>query len=154
MAEDIVEEYRRLREIILAQKEAVTAGDLKKLARLTADKQAAMEKMDPIDREVLALRHFEELTNGEAAEVLGIQHNAASMRYVRALTRLKDILSQIPGFSDDDEAGPESVPSVAVSVPPVGSVSAETSPEVVLGSVCAHDKFGRTPKGQLIPKVK
>ncbi len=70
--------------------------------------QAAMEKMDPIDREVLALRHFEELTNGEAAEVLGIQHNAASMRYVRALARLKDILSQIPGFSDDDAAGPES----------------------------------------------
>jgi len=70
-------------------------------AEMSDKLQAAMEKMDPIDREVLALRHFEELTNAEAAEVLGIQHNAASMRYVRALARLKDILSEIPGFSDD-----------------------------------------------------
>jgi RNA polymerase sigma-70 factor (ECF subfamily) len=77
-------------------------------AEMSDNLQAAMEEMDPIDREVLALRHFEELTNGEAAEVLGIQHNAASMRYVRALARLKDILCQFPGFSNDDAVGPES----------------------------------------------
>jgi RNA polymerase sigma-70 factor (ECF subfamily) len=57
--------------------------------------------MDPIDQEVLALRHFEELSNSEVAEVLGIQQKAASIRYVRALRRLKDILSQIPGFVDE-----------------------------------------------------
>jgi RNA polymerase sigma-70 factor (ECF subfamily) len=51
--------------------------------------------MDEIDREVLLLRHFEELSNKEAAAVLGIQENAASNRYVRALTRLKGHLGDI-----------------------------------------------------------
>ena len=46
--------------------------------------------MDPTDREVLALRHFEQLTNAEAAQVLGIQERAAAKRYLRALERLKD----------------------------------------------------------------
>lgn len=62
--------------------------------------EEALESMDPTDREVLALRHFEELTNGEVAEVLGIQEKAASIRYVRALRRLKGILSRLPGFSE------------------------------------------------------
>lgn len=54
--------------------------------------RAALEQMDPIDREVLALRHFEELANQEVAEALGIEQKAASIRYVRALRRLKTIL--------------------------------------------------------------
>ncbi len=58
--------------------------------------QSAIEQMDPIDREVLALRHFEELTNSEVAEALGIEQKAASIRYVRALRRLKEVLSQVP----------------------------------------------------------
>ena len=61
----------------------------------------AIESMEPIDREVLALRHFEELTNSEVAEVLGIQQKAASIRYVRALKRLKDVVNKLPGFEDD-----------------------------------------------------
>jgi RNA polymerase sigma-70 factor (ECF subfamily) len=59
--------------------------------------QGALNSMDPIDREVLALRHFELLTNGEVAQVLGLSKAAASNRYVRALKRLKEILSAIPG---------------------------------------------------------
>jgi RNA polymerase sigma-70 factor (ECF subfamily) len=47
--------------------------------------QEALNDMDPLDREVLTLRHFEELTNGETARVLGIQKSAASNRYIRAL---------------------------------------------------------------------
>jgi RNA polymerase sigma-70 factor (ECF subfamily) len=57
----------------------------------------ALAAMDPIDREALALRHFEHLTNGEAAAVLGIQERAAAKRYVRALKRLRDILAEMPG---------------------------------------------------------
>ena len=51
--------------------------------------RAALDEMDPLDREVLALRHFEELSNDEVAEVLGISKDAASKRYVRALKRLR-----------------------------------------------------------------
>src|SRR6516165_7699778 len=62
--------------------------------------QAVLNGMDPLDREILALRHFEELSNGEAAEVLGLSKTAASNRYIRALGRLRDLLDQVPGFSD------------------------------------------------------
>jgi RNA polymerase sigma-70 factor (ECF subfamily) len=51
----------------------------------------AIDRMDPTDREVLALRHFEMLSNQETAAVLGITPDAASIRYVRAIRRLKDI---------------------------------------------------------------
>ena len=47
--------------------------------------------MDPIDREVIALRHFEELSNDEVAAVLGLTKAAASKRYVRAMLRLKAV---------------------------------------------------------------
>jgi RNA polymerase sigma-70 factor (ECF subfamily) len=60
--------------------------------------QDVLNAMDPIDREVLVLRHFEELTNGETAAILGLQKAAASNRYVRALRRLTDILATMPGF--------------------------------------------------------
>ena len=54
--------------------------------------EEALDEMDPTDREVLALRHFEQLSNAEAAGELGINAAAASKRYVRALRRLKEIL--------------------------------------------------------------
>jgi RNA polymerase sigma-70 factor (ECF subfamily) len=57
--------------------------------------ESALASMDEIDREVLLLRHFEELSNKEAAAVLGIQENAASNRYVRALGRLKGFLGSL-----------------------------------------------------------
>jgi RNA polymerase sigma-70 factor, ECF subfamily len=55
--------------------------------------QAALDRMDPIDREVLAMRHFEMLTNSEIASELGISMTASSNRYVRALKRLEAVLS-------------------------------------------------------------
>lgn len=58
--------------------------------------QEALNTMDAIDREVLVLRHFEDLSNGETACLLGIQEAAASKRYLRALKRLKEILSALP----------------------------------------------------------
>ena len=57
----------------------------------------ALAGMDPTDREVLALRHFEQLTNAEAAEVLGIQAQAAAKRHLRALQRLREMLADMPG---------------------------------------------------------
>ena len=60
--------------------------------------QEALNSMDPMDREVLTLRHFEELSNNETAAVLGIQKSAASNRYIRALKRLKEVLASVPGF--------------------------------------------------------
>ena len=69
---------------------------------MTLKLEQAIESMEPIDQEVLALRHFEELTNSEVAEVLDIQQKAASIRYIRAVARLKDVLQQIPGFFDTE----------------------------------------------------
>ena len=68
---------------------------------VAAQLEKAIDSMEPIDREVLALRHFEELTNSEVAEVLGIQQKAASIRYVRALKRLKGVVDEIPGLTED-----------------------------------------------------
>ena len=61
--------------------------------------QEALNVMEPLDREVLALRHFEQLNNAEAAQALGLQESAASKRYIRALKKLKDILTGLPGGS-------------------------------------------------------
>jgi len=59
--------------------------------------QEALNTLHPIDREVLSLRHFEELTAAEAAQVLGIEVSAAAKRYFRALKRLKEILAGMAG---------------------------------------------------------
>jgi RNA polymerase sigma-70 factor, ECF subfamily len=60
--------------------------------------QAALNGMDETDREIIALRHFEELSNAEAAQVLALEPSAASKRYIRALKRLQEILKSIPGL--------------------------------------------------------
>jgi RNA polymerase sigma-70 factor (ECF subfamily) len=66
-------------------------------AELKIRLQEALNGMDAVDREVLSLRHFEQLTTAEAARVLGISEAAAGKRYIRALMRLKTILTQMPG---------------------------------------------------------
>ncbi len=58
--------------------------------------------MDSLDREVLMMRHFEELSNSEIAEIIGIQQKAASIRYFRALKRLRFILSQTPSLLEGE----------------------------------------------------
>jgi RNA polymerase sigma-70 factor (ECF subfamily) len=59
--------------------------------------QEALNSLDPIDREMLALRHFEQLGRAEAALMLGITQEAGAKRYFRALKRLKDALATLPG---------------------------------------------------------
>jgi RNA polymerase sigma-70 factor (ECF subfamily) len=56
--------------------------------------QEALNSMEPIDREILALRHFEHLSNEETAQVLGLTKSAASNRYIRALRRPKESFRQ------------------------------------------------------------
>ena len=63
--------------------------------------QEALNTLDPIDREVLALRHFEQLSRSETAEVLGISQEAGAKRYFRALKRLKDVLLTMPGGGEE-----------------------------------------------------
>lgn len=55
--------------------------------------QEALDRLQETDREVLALRHFEHLSNSEIADVLGLSDSAACRRYARALERLKSELS-------------------------------------------------------------
>jgi RNA polymerase sigma-70 factor (ECF subfamily) len=59
--------------------------------------QEAMNSLEPVDREALALRHFEQLNRAEAAQVLGITEAAAAKRYVRALKRIEGPLAAMPG---------------------------------------------------------
>ena len=59
--------------------------------------EQTLNAMNPIDREIIALRHFEQLSNMEAAQVLGIKDSAASTRYVRAVQRLKKALETDAG---------------------------------------------------------
>ena len=73
-------------------------------AAIRAERQLRLQEvlngLDEMDREILALRHFEQLTNGEAAQVLGLSKTAANNRYIRALGRLRDLLERVPGFFD------------------------------------------------------
>ena len=64
--------------------------------------QDALNSMDPIDREVLALKHFEQLSISEIAQVLGLSKAGAGSRYLRAIKRLKEILSRMPGFGEQE----------------------------------------------------
>jgi RNA polymerase sigma-70 factor, ECF subfamily len=66
-------------------------------ADLKARLDEALGRMSPADREIVALRHYEQLTSAEAAQVLGIEERAAAKRYLRALERLKEILAEMPG---------------------------------------------------------
>ena len=58
----------------------------------------ALDCLEPIDREVLALRHFEELSNVEIAAMLEITPSASSKRYLRAIERLRDLLERSGDF--------------------------------------------------------
>ena len=79
---------------------AMTPATAAARAELTRSVEAAIERLDPADRSIILMRHYEHLSNAEAAEVLGLNPPAASMRYLRALRRLRELL--VPS---DDQAG-------------------------------------------------
>jgi RNA polymerase sigma-70 factor (ECF subfamily) len=58
--------------------------------------QAAIETLDDADREVVLMRHFEQLSNRDVAQALDISESAAGMRYLRAMRRLRALLQEPP----------------------------------------------------------
>ena len=84
---------------LLAGFSAHSAGPGTRAARAESAERLreAIAALADIDREVLALRHFEQLSNAEVAAALGIGERAAKERYVRALQRLKAALADMPG---------------------------------------------------------
>jgi RNA polymerase sigma-70 factor, ECF subfamily len=87
-----------LAEMLLGRLTSPTRAALR--AEMQLKLQEVLNAMEPLDREVLALRHFEELSNTEVAQVLGLSKTASSNRYMRALGRLKETLEGMPGFLD------------------------------------------------------
>jgi RNA polymerase sigma-70 factor (ECF subfamily) len=64
----------------------------------------ALSRLRPADREILWMRHFDGLSFVEAASILGISANAATVRYVRAIQRLRDEWN-MPGGMPPGERG-------------------------------------------------
>jgi RNA polymerase sigma-70 factor (ECF subfamily) len=56
---------------------------------------AALEGLDEIDREIIALREFEGLSNKDAAAELGLEPSASSRRFLNALVRLRPALQSL-----------------------------------------------------------
>jgi len=84
--------------LALLDKHASPSEDVRR-KELAERLKAQLELLEPLDREVLMLRHFEHLTNSEVAMTLNLTAPAASQRYGRALRRLKDIMVEILGHS-------------------------------------------------------
>lgn len=59
---------------------------------------ATLLRLDDDDREIILLRHFEQLSNSEAAQALGLSEAAAGMRHIRALRRLRTLLGETPSL--------------------------------------------------------
>ena len=78
----------------------VSTSEAAQKAELRSRLEELLDQLDLLDREILALRHFEQLSNGEAAHVLDLTEAAASKRYIRALERLRDRLPFGPGRKD------------------------------------------------------
>jgi RNA polymerase sigma-70 factor (ECF subfamily) len=60
--------------------------------------QQAVDRLDEAEKEVILMRHAEQLTNSQAAELLGLSEAAAGMRYLRALRKLKSLLGETPSM--------------------------------------------------------
>jgi len=63
--------------------------------------KSSIQLLSENEREIIALRHFEELSNSEIAETLQISQKNASIRYIRALEKLRNSLSNVPDFFDE-----------------------------------------------------
>ncbi|MCC9601275.1 sigma-70 family RNA polymerase sigma factor [Stieleria sp. JC731] len=65
--------------------------------------EEAITKMNEQDQEIIVMRHYEHLSNLEIAEALGLNAAAASMRYLRAVRRLREMLQTIDDPSSQND---------------------------------------------------
>jgi RNA polymerase sigma-70 factor (ECF subfamily) len=63
----------------------------------------ALDRMEEEDREILVMRHVEQLSNSEAAGILGLTPPAAGMRHLRALRRMREILGETTSQSGESK---------------------------------------------------
>lgn len=66
--------------------------------------EEAITRLNELDAEIIYMRHYEQLSNQEIAQVLQLTEPAASMRYLRAVRRLRTLLLD----PNSAEAGDES----------------------------------------------
>ncbi|MEX1232342.1 MAG: sigma-70 family RNA polymerase sigma factor [Planctomycetaceae bacterium] len=59
---------------------------------------AALDGLNDEDREIILMRHVDQLENQEVAQVLGLTPPAAGMRYLRALRKLRGVLGESPSM--------------------------------------------------------
>ena len=86
----------------------------------------AVEKLEAIDREVLLLREFEQLSYAEIADLLQLPLNTVRSRLFRARTALRNLLE--PSATSSPNASPQSAqptasPSAAQAIPQKGTRS-------------------------------
>jgi RNA polymerase sigma-70 factor (ECF subfamily) len=86
----------QLRDPELTPAAAALRGELQRRFR------AALARLDDDDREIVLLRHFEQLSNSEVARALGLSEAAAGMRHLRALRRLRAVLGEAPSAWGND----------------------------------------------------
>ena len=83
-----------------------TASNHLRREELRAKVHDVLNQMKPNDREVIALRHFEQMTIKESAMVLGISEKAAGNRYLRAIERIVDAFEDASGILSDPNNQP------------------------------------------------
>ena len=83
--------------------ENLAADETSPVSRVDRDERHALlrravDALGEADRQIIVLRHFDDLGNSECADILGIEPKAASIRYVRALERLQKKLMELSCF--------------------------------------------------------
>ncbi len=73
---------------------ALTPAAAATMRELQQHFQEAIQQLGEQDREIVLMRHFEQLSNQETAQALGLSEPAASMRYLRAMRRLRELLAE------------------------------------------------------------
>lgn len=84
---------------LLGSLTSVTQAAIKAEKRLLL--QEALNSMDALDREIIAMKHFEQLTISDIAQALELPRATAGRRYLKAMQRLREILEDLPEFKED-----------------------------------------------------